>query len=157
MKEQTRMEPVVETARKHLQLTRDAYRETIRGMDQEALNWRPGPEASTAAILVTHIAGSEGELLRTIRNLPSDRNRDTEFQLTAESDAELLAKLDQMEALVDELTPDITAEDLESVRTRRDGRSGTGLYWLLQDVAHQREHLGHLQLTKQLYEQQQGS
>lgn len=151
------MEPVVETACKHLQVTRDAYRETIRGMDTEALNWRPGPEASTAAILISHIAGSEGELLRTIRNLPSDRDRDAEFQLTANSDAELLAKLDQMEALVNELAPSITAEDLAAVRTRKDGRSGTGLYWLLQDLAHQREHLGHLQLTKQLYEQQKQS
>jgi hypothetical protein len=148
------MEPVVETACKHLQATRDAYRETIRGMDKEALNWRPGPETNSAAVLVTHIAGSEGDLLRTICGLPSDRDRDAEFRVTAESDVELLAKLDQMEALLNELAPGITAEDLAEVRTRADGRSNLGLYWLMQDTVHQREHLGHLQLTKQMYEQQ---
>ena len=150
------MESVVERICKHLQVTRDAYRETVRGMDKEALNWRPGAETNSAAVLVVHIAGSEGDLLRTILGLPSDRDRDAEFHATAESDAELLAKLDEMEALLNELAPRITAEDLAAMRTRKDGRSNLGLYWLIQDAAHQREHLGHLQLTKQMYEQQRG-
>jgi hypothetical protein len=151
------VEPVVETACKHLQLTRDAYRDTIRGMDKEALNWRPGPNTNSAAVLVTHIAGSEGALLRTILGLPSGRDRAAEFRATAETDTELLAKLDAMEALLNELAPKITAADLAAERQRSDGRTGLGLYFLMQDTIHQREHLGQLQLTKQLYEQQKDS
>lgn len=151
------MEPVVETAREHLKAIRDAYRETVRGMDKDALNWRPGPDTNSAAVLVVHIAGSEGDLLRTIRGLSGSRDRDAEFRATARSDAELLAKLDEMEALVDELAPGITAEALAAVHTRTTGATNTGLFWLLHDISHQREHLGHLQLTKQMYEQRQGA
>lgn len=148
------MEPVVEAAVEHLKVTRDAYRETIRGMSKDALNWRPGPETNSAAVLVVHIAGSEADLLRAIRGVTGERDRDAEFRATAESDTELLAKLDEMEALLDEHAPAITAADLAAVRTRANGARNTGLYWLLHDVAHQREHLGHVQLTKQLYAQQ---
>ncbi|MBA2520413.1 MAG: DinB family protein [Chloroflexia bacterium] len=146
------MEPTVKTAREHLKLTRDAYRETIRGMDQAALNWTPGPDTNSAAVLVVHIAGSEGELLRTIRGLPTERDRDAEFRATAGADAELLAKLDEMDAFFEEMAPHITADDLASPRTRWNGTTNTGLYWLLHDVSHLREHLGHIQLTNQLYE-----
>ncbi len=146
------MEPVVTTAREHLKLTRDAYRETIRGMDQAALNWRPGPDTNSAAVLIVHIAGSERELLHTIRGLTTERDRDAEFRATAESDAELLARLDEMDALFDDMAPHITADDLAVDRTRWNGATNTGLYWLLHDVSHLREHLGHIQLTKQMYE-----
>lgn len=149
------MEPVVMTAREHLRLTRDAYRETIRGMDQAALNWVPGPDTNSAAVLVVHIAGSERELLHTIRGLPVERDRDAEFRATAESDGELLARLGQMDAAFEEMAPYITAADLASPRTRWNGKTNSGLYWLLHDVSHLREHLGHIQLTKQLYERQQ--
>ncbi|MDQ3695192.1 MAG: DinB family protein [Chloroflexota bacterium] len=148
------MDPVVMTAREHLKLTRDAYRETVRGMGKEALNWRPGPDTNPAAVLIVHIAGSERELLHTIRGLTVERDRDAEFRATAETDAELLAKLDAMDALFEEMAPHITADDLASPRTRWNGTTNTGLYWLLHDVSHLREHLGHIQLTKQLYERQ---
>ena len=150
------MEFIVETAREHLRATRDEYRTTIGAMSPEAINGRPGPDTNSAAVLVTHIAGSEGELLRVIRGLPAPRDRDAEFHVTAESAGELLAKLDAMEAVFDELAPGITADDLRAERTRFSGRTNTGLYWLLHNITHQREHLGHLQLTAQLFVQQHG-
>jgi hypothetical protein len=151
------MEPVVKTALENLEDTRNAYRDTIRGMDKEALNWRPGPDTNSAAALIVHIAGSQGALISAIRRVPFQRDRDAEFRATAESDTELLAKLDEMEKLLNELAPQITAEDLSEMRERSDGRTNTGLFWLFHNVSHQREHLGHIQLTKQMYEQQRSA
>jgi hypothetical protein len=54
-------------------------REEIRGLDAEALNWTPGPETNSIAVLVTHLLGSEMEMWRIVRGLPSDRDRASEF------------------------------------------------------------------------------
>jgi hypothetical protein len=148
------MLPVVKTALENLADTRNAYRETIRGMDKDALNWRPGPDTNSAAALIVHIVGSQGALISAILQVPFERDRDAEFRATAESDTELLALLDQQEALLNELAPRITEADLTEIRERTDGRKNTGLYWLFHNLTHQREHLGHIQLTKQMYEQQ---
>lgn len=151
------MQPAVKTALENLQGTRDAYRNTIRGMDKDALNWRPGTETNSPAALIVHIVGSQGALISAILRRDFARDRDAEFQATAESDTELLAMLDQQEALLNELAPQITADDLAEIRERTDGRKNTGLYWLFHNLTHQREHLGHLQLTKQMYEQRSAS
>ena len=148
------MLPVVKTALENLADTRNAYRETIRGMDKDALNWRPGPDTNSAAALIVHIVGSQGALISAILQVPFERDRDAEFRATTESDTELLALLDQQEALLNELAPRITEADLTEIRERTDGRKNTGLYWLFHNLTHQREHLGHIQLTKQMYEQQ---
>ena len=49
------------------------------------------------------------------------------------------------------MAPRITAEDLAAVRPRGERTPETGLHWLLTNYGHAREHLGHIQLTKQLY------
>lgn len=145
------MEPAVESARAQLTIIHDGYREAVRGLDQAGVNWRPGAETNSAAALVVHVAASEAVILNAIKgNAAAPRDMAAEFQATAASDTELLAKLDEMDALLDEMGPAITAADLAAPRQRPNGTQ-TGLYWLIHAVGHGREHLGHIQLTKQLY------
>ncbi|MDQ3695191.1 MAG: DinB family protein [Chloroflexota bacterium] len=151
------MEPAVESARTQLKLIHDGYRETVRGMDKAGLNWRPGAETNSAAALVIHVAASEAAILNAIKgNQAGPRDMAAEFHATAESDTELLARLDEMDVLFDQIGPSITAADLAAPRQRPNGTQ-TGLYWLIHAVGHGREHLGHIQLTKQLYAARAGA
>jgi hypothetical protein len=50
----------------------------------------------------------------------------------------------------------MTAEDLVAIRPRGDRPPQTGLHWLLSNYGHAREHLAHIQLTKQLYAEHSG-
>jgi hypothetical protein len=54
------------------------------------------------------------------------------------------------------MAPRITAEDLAAERPRADRPPETGLHWLLTNYGHAREHLAHIQLTKQLYAEARG-
>lgn len=143
------MEPVVAKITEQFKAVHDELRKEVRGMDTESLNWKPAPETNSIAVLVVHTLGSEGEVYRIVANVPSDRDRLAEFQV-AEIEADLLAKLDEADALIDELAAKITAADLEAVRHRGERAPQTGLHWLVTNYGHAREHLAHIQLTKQL-------
>ena len=151
------MEPVVETIRNLFLTVHAQLRDEVRGLDAAALNWIPGPETNSIAALVVHTLGSEAEVLRTVRALPGERDRESEFRRRAETAEELLAALDGGDAYLDELTDGVTAEDLAARRPRGDRPPQTGIYWLISNYGHAREHLAHIQLTKQLYGQRQSS
>ena len=145
------MELVVATVIELFRAVHDQLREEVRGLDAAALNWTPALETNSVAVLVVHTLGSEAEVLRTVAAVPSERDRDAEFRTGASADQELLARLDEADALLQELGGRITAADLAAARPRRDMPPQTGLYWLLSNYGHAREHLAHVQLTKQLY------
>jgi uncharacterized damage-inducible protein DinB len=132
-------------------------RETVAGLDAEALNWRPGPDTNSLAVLVVHTLGAQHSCLTTALGDPIERDRDAEFRAVADSPAELIAEIDRIDGLVPGLLDQLTAEDLESDRTRpndRLGRSKPGIWWVLHAVEHNREHIGQMFLTRQMYEQQ---
>src|SRR5213078_5393211 len=79
----------------------DKLREQVRGLDQGTLNWRPLPKANSIAVLVTHSLGSEREMLRSVRLVATERDRESEFRVEAEAE-DLLAVLDQADREVDE-------------------------------------------------------
>ena len=146
------MDPVVATVAELFREVHQQMRDEVRDLDAAALNWAPAPDTNPIAALVTHTLGSEAEVLRIVRDLPSDRDRPAEFLARVDDPAALLARLDAADALLDELAPGITAADLAALRPRPNREPRTGLYWLVQNAGHAREHLAHLQLTKQLYD-----
>lgn len=151
------MELVVETVRDLFLTVHAQLRDEVRGLDAAALNWAPGPDTNSIAALVVHTLGSEAEVLRTVRALPGERDRDAEFRRRAETADELIQVLDGGDAYLRELTAGITAADLATSRPRGDRPPETGLHWLISNYGHAREHLAHIQLTKQLYEPQRSS
>ena len=129
----------------------DNFREQVRGLDHGTLNWRPLPKANSIAVLVTHSLGSEREMLRGVRQLATERDRDSEFKVEAEA-ADLLGLLDQADRDVDEHLGALTADDLSGMRPRGDNPPRPGIEWLITNYGHAREHLAQIQLTKQLYD-----
>ncbi|TVR70328.1 MAG: DUF1572 domain-containing protein [Sphaerobacteraceae bacterium] len=133
-------------------------REIVAGRDADALNWRPGPETNSLAVLVIHLLGAEHSCVTTALGSPVDRDRDAEFQAVASGPDELLAEIDRIDELLPGLIDQITADDLEAMRTRpndRLDRERPGIWWLLHSMRQSREHIGQMLLTIQLYDQQQ--
>jgi hypothetical protein len=129
----------------------EKLREQVRGMDAGTLNWKPLPLANSIAVLIIHTLGSEREMIRAVRSLPTERDRESEFR--AEGDAaDLLALLDQVDRELDEHLAALTVADLTELRPRGDRPPRPGLEWLLSNYGHAREHLAQVELTKQLYD-----
>ena len=129
----------------------DKLREQVRGMDAGTLNWKPLPQANSIAVLIVHTLGSEREMIRAVRSLQTERDRDSEFRAEADS-ADLLGLLDQVDRELDEHLGAMTAADLTELRPRGDRPPRPGLEWLLSNYGHAREHLAQVELTKQLYD-----
>jgi hypothetical protein len=129
----------------------DKLREQVRGMDAGTLNWKPLPLANSIAVLIIHTLGSEREMIRAVRSLPTERDRESEFRAEAEA-ADLLALLDELDRELDGQLGAVTAADLTELRPRGDRPPRPGLEWLLSNYGHAREHLAQVELTKQLYD-----
>src|SRR5712691_3648035 len=125
-------------------------REQVEGVDGEALNWKPHPNANSVAVLVVHTLGSEREMIRAVRLLSTERDRPAEFKAEADA-ADLLALLDRADRELDEHVAAITGADLTEMRPRGDRPPRPGLEWLVANYGHAREHLAQIQLTRQLH------
>jgi DinB superfamily len=127
----------------------------ISGLSEDALNWKPPGETNSMATLIIHTLGSEADVLRIVRGMPTDRNRDAEFDGNVRRAKELVEQIHEADALLDELAPGISGENLFIERIRpsavRTKTPKKGIFWLLNSYGHTREHLGHLELTSQLY------
>jgi hypothetical protein len=123
----------------------------VRGLDEGTLNWRPLPKANSVAVLVTHTLGSELEMMRSVRSVATQRDRDSEFR--AEADAErLLEVIDAADAEMRDLIATATEADLTELRPRGDRPPRPGIDWMISNYGHAREHLAQIELTKQLYD-----
>jgi hypothetical protein len=150
------MDPVVEKIAEQFQDVHSQLRDEVRGLSVDELNWKPGPETNSIAALVVHTLGSEAEVLRVAAKAEGTRDRDAEFRATADDAEDLIRQLDQADSYLEALAPRITAENLAEVLPRGNRPPETGLHWLLTNYGHAREHLAHIQLTKQLHAQQKG-
>jgi hypothetical protein len=127
----------------------------MEGMDLDTLNWVPVEGANSIATIITHLVGSESETLRCMAGLPSERFRELEFDRKRVTRVEVLALLDAADDLIAETKPHIDADRLEAVfalPTLPADEVRSGLTWLVGNYGHAQEHLGHIQLTKQLYQ-----
>ena len=143
-----------------LDLFRDVYRnldDEVQGLSDEELTWTPAPDTNSIAVLVVHTIGSAEEVIRVVRGLTSDRNREAEFIPNDLSEQALRARLAAALRFLDDTATGITTEDLAATHERPNRNPHTGMFWLLNNYGHAREHLAHIQLTKQLYAQAHGS
>jgi hypothetical protein len=130
-------------------------RDLIEQCGQEALNFVPCAGANSIATIVTHLTGSEAETMRCVAGVECVRDRDAEFRRGEQTASSLLAQVDAADVLLDELAPEITAERLACqfpLPTRPRSEARSGIAWIIGNLGHAREHIGHAWLTKQLYD-----
>jgi TolB-like protein len=105
---------------------------------------------------VAHVAGSQrwwiGEILGG-RNM--HRDREAEFRADDLPAEALLDGLDKTMALTREVLASVTSEMLDETRNYK-GQQVTVRYILARVLGHVALHVGHIQITRQLWDMQQG-
>src|SRR5262249_48240194 len=133
----------------------DELRSLIHECDDDALNYVPCPGANSIATIIAHIVGSEAESLSSVAGVPTTRDRESEFRRRNQSAATLVQRLDTADRLLDDLAAEFTQQRLNamiSLPTLPADEGRPGITWLVGNLGHAREHVGHAYLTKQLHE-----
>jgi hypothetical protein len=118
-----------------------------------SLNWVPCQGANSIATVVTHSLASEAETLRAVAGVAHTRDREAEFQMGDQSQSDLIGQVDDADALLEDLESELTedrAASLIALPTLPGDDRRSGLTWLIGNLGHAREHMGHLRLTMQL-------
>jgi len=128
----------------------------IADLPVEALNWRPieGEDehaTNSLAVLVTHVAGAEHFWVsEVVGGRPPTRDRDAEFVTQASDVDDLVHLLEQVGLETREVFAALRPGDLDDVREAR-GRMVPVRWCILHVIDHSALHLGHMQLTYQLW------
>ena len=157
-------DPTVIAAREIVDESIDGIRGAISGLPAEALNWRPSPEGTNPiAVLAVHAIYSARSWLAVAVGAPlPDRDRDAEFRTVVAGSEELLETVDRLAGDCRALLTTGGTFDPGAMRESHfrasSGRAEvvSGAWALLHAVEHLREHMGHAQLTRQLWEQRRG-
>ena len=153
------MEPWFATFYERWQALHQAFNAARDGLPVEALDWSPGLEMNSLAVLAVHTAGAERFWIGDVAGQdPSGRVRAEEFVTTGRTAVELQALLDQALAHAESVLAGLSLRDLEQMRTDpRDGRSYSVAWALLHALEHTAQHLGHAQVGRQLWQAGQGT
>ena len=107
---------------------------------------------NSVAVLLAHIVGLLHEGVDIALGDPPDRVREQEFQTRGVLSAEMLRRLDAVIDYARGALPRLGLEDLDKERKDEDGTVTCG-WALLHALEHAYMHLGHLQLTCQMWRQ----
>jgi len=135
---------------------RDQMKSVLEGLPEEALDWRPiegeGELATNSlGVIVTHSAGSGMYLIKeVIGGQPAHRDREAEFATRRVNASTLKARLDGAGKIVEEVLSPLKESQMEEDRKYRD-RTAKVRWIILHVIEHLAQHLGHMQLTRQLW------
>lgn len=128
----------------------------LTGLPPEALNWRPieGTDdhaTNSLAVLATHVAGAiHFWIAEVVGGQPPTRDREAEFRVEASSASELCEMLAKAGAEAREVFAALEPADLAGVREIK-GRTVPVRWGIIHVIDHTALHLGHMQLTYQLW------
>ncbi|MEA3336051.1 MAG: DinB family protein [Chloroflexota bacterium] len=135
---------------------RGQVRDLIAGLPAEALNWRPLPGAedhamNSLAVLAAHVAGAEHFwIAEVVGGQAATRDRPAEFTSQVDGPDSLLRRLDEVGVETREVFAGLTEADLDQMRKSR-GKPVTVRWGILHVIDHTALHLGHMQITYQLW------
>ena len=128
----------------------------LADLSAEALNWRPieGKDehvTNSLAVLTAHLAGAEHFwIAEVIGGRPATRDRDAEFAVVAATPAELLQILEKVSHETRDVLSALSESDLSGTRQAKD-RMVSVRWGILHVIDHTSLHLGHMQMTYQLW------
>jgi len=127
----------------------------IDGLPPSALDWVPGPDMNSLAALAVHVAGAQRYWIGDVVGRdPSGRDRAAEFQVRGLDATALKAHLAESLAHSRGVLEGLALSDLDAVRVSpRDGRKFPVPWCLAHALEHTALHLGHMHITRQLWEQ----
>jgi hypothetical protein len=122
------------------------------GMDGDALNWKPAQNTNSLWVLATHMMGNVTQnILVVLGGAPDTRDRDAEFAASGSSGEELRVHWAELRPRLERRLSELSGEllDKEYEHPRRGRMSGREL--LINAATHAGEHVGHAELTRDLY------
>jgi DinB superfamily len=153
-------DPMLASAAYVLKDSLGELRRAVDGLPDEALNWEPaGDDTNSVAVLVTHVLHSTRSWVSTAVAAPlPDRDRASEFRVTVNKTADLLALLDDFGPQIMSLLND--SEDIDWAANRKTHmRPDPSLpdyvpasFALLHAIEHFGQHVAHVSLTHQLWD-----
>jgi hypothetical protein len=131
------------------------FEKAISGLPVEALDWVPGTDMNSLAVLIVHTTGATRYLVGDVAGgLPSNRDRAGEFQVSGLDEAALKARLAESREFTRSVLEKLSPDDLTQTRFMAD-RNRT--YVFAESVFHALDHIGlhvgHAQMTRQLWDQ----
>jgi hypothetical protein len=154
------MQPIVEYTQVMLAHLSGRYKQVVEAMPEEGLNWQPGGAGTNSlAQIVRHVVSGQQLIfnwaLGTPPQLPvTERSRGLHNDTATHAELlELLAQGDQARA---ELLAQLDASDLSESVPSLGGEARTRFFYVAHSVGEAREHIGHAELTRQLWEVRAG-
>jgi len=140
--------------------------DAIDELSQHALDWVPGQDMNSLCVLVVHTSAATRYWVGDVANAdPSYRNRDAEFEAIGIPLQELKQTLDTSANYVRHTLNTLSLDDLDKTCTRpayhnlspQSSVTFTVGWALLHALEHLSLHVGHAQITRQLWDMQQAS
>lgn len=155
------VQPIV---RRHLAIQADRFAAVVEAMPDTAINWRPSDETTNSiAQIVRHVLAYQEFFLATalgespIRDEAAfERMHERSLDNDPATQAELLALLADARARMEEQLDRLDALGMEESVVAPSGRPVSRLSILVRAPIHAAEHLGHAELTRQMWERHAG-
>jgi hypothetical protein len=149
------MHPIFGEYMKLLEALYGDFEKAIAGLSIEALDWTPGPDMNSLAVLIVHTTGATRYFMSdVVSNISSKRDRPAEFTAKGWDEAKLKARLAESKELVRGVLDKLSLDELTQTRYMAD-RDRT--YGFAEAVFHALDHtglhVGHAQMTRQLWDQ----
>lgn len=132
-----------------------AIETAVADLPAEAMDWKPGPEMNSIAVILAHTAGAWRYWAGDVAgDKPSGRVRAEEFETFNVDAAEMLGRLNTALETTRQVLGELELSRLGEVRTagmfNEERTRGWALFHALEHTA---LHAGHIQMTRQLWDQ----
>ena len=137
---------------------KEQIRDAIQGLNDEAGNWLPlSKDTNSIYAIFCHLAGTENFWVgQVIGGETIDRDREAEFLASGQL-SEIVDRWEKVGRTNERILGNLSSSQLEEGRTVTDSTGGVDSHtirWcILHLLGHYAIHLGHIQLTRQLWEQ----
>ncbi len=138
-------------------ILKEQIREVIQNLNDEAVNWSPLPkDTNSIYAMLCHLGGSEEYWIRQVIGGESiDRDRGAEFHTSGHL-SKIVDRWEKVGRISENILSNLSSSQLGESRTLTPTTgvvSYTVRWCILHTISHYAIHLGHIQLTQQLWEQ----
>ncbi len=150
------MEQLLSEVIDRLEAVHRAIDGVLTDLPDAALDWSPGPEMNSLAVLLAHTLGAERYWIGDVAGgEPSGRDREAEFRTAGRTTVDFAAQAQAVLAHSRNVLTRLTAADLVGARTAPlFGQRVTAGWAILHGLEHTALHAGHMEITRQLWLQQ---
>ncbi len=148
------MQPFFEDYLSFLEERHHDILEALDGLPPVALDWSPGSGMNSISVIVFHLTGAERYWIGdVVARESSGRDREAEFKVHDVGVDGLRERLTDNITYARKVLDKLSIQDLEAERiSPRDSQKGTVAWALIHALEHMTNHLGHIQLTRQLWD-----